>query len=81
MRMRTAISRGQWHPWTAVSPLLELTSMAFPSVSDRGKPVFFFCFVCFEAGIHGRVHCQVTQAFSNKEQRHSTVRHHLYITG
>ena len=25
--MRTAISRGQWQPWTAVSPLLGLISM------------------------------------------------------
>ena len=38
--MCTAISRGQWHPWTAVSPLLGLISMAKPSVSDWGKPVY-----------------------------------------
>ena len=28
LRMRTAISPGQWQPWTAVSSLLELISMA-----------------------------------------------------
>ena len=37
--MRTAISRGKWQPWTAVSPLLGLISMVQPSVSDRDKPV------------------------------------------
>ena len=28
LRMRTAISPGQWQPWTAVSSLLGLISMA-----------------------------------------------------
>ena len=28
LRMRTTISPGQWQPWTAVSPLLGLISMA-----------------------------------------------------
>ena len=28
LRMRTTISPGQWQPWTAVSPLLWLISMA-----------------------------------------------------
>ena len=44
LRMRPTISQGQWKPWTAVSPLLELISMAEPSVSAREKPVCFFFF-------------------------------------
>ena len=36
----SAISCGQWQPWIAVSPLLGLISMAWPSVSDEGKPVY-----------------------------------------
>ena len=36
----SAISCGQWQPWIAVSPLLGFISMAWPSVSDEGKPVY-----------------------------------------
>ena len=36
-RMRTAISPWQWQPWTAVSPLLRLISMAWPSGQWTGK--------------------------------------------
>ena len=40
-RMRTAISPGQWQPWTAVLPSLGLISMAKPSGSWTGKiPVY-----------------------------------------
>ena len=42
LRMRPAISQGQWKPCTAVSPLLEHISMAEPSVSAREKPVCVF---------------------------------------
>ena len=31
LHMRLTISPGQWQPWTAVSPLLGLISMAQPS--------------------------------------------------
>ena len=35
--MRTTISPRQWQPWTAVSPLLELISMAWPSGQWAGE--------------------------------------------
>ena len=35
--MRTTISPRQWQPWTAVSPLLELISMAWPSGQRAGE--------------------------------------------
>ena len=36
--MRTVISRGQWQPQAAVSPLLGPTSAAKPLVNEQGKP-------------------------------------------
>ena len=37
-RMCTAISPGQWQPWTALSPLVGLISMASRHVNVRGNP-------------------------------------------
>ena len=36
--MRTALSPRQWQPWTAVSSLLGVISMAFPARSHLRSP-------------------------------------------
>ena len=43
-RIRTAISRGQWQPWTAVSPLMGLIRMHSRQSVTGENPCFFFVF-------------------------------------
>ena len=48
--MRTAISPGQWQPWTAVSALLGLSGMAWSSGSYRTREAYFKLPFTAEAG-------------------------------